>query len=91
MTVPFTEVEMVIAGVRNRLLELLLQIEKQFPNVSDVTNASTVVKEQVSHFITNNFFAHGSSPAFDTTNIATSGKGNSVNAVVGEGNSNSVK
>jgi hypothetical protein len=89
ISVPFTEVELVLSGARNKLLDLLLKIESEFPEVTDVAVATAEKKEEVSHYITNNFFAHGSSPAFDSTNIATSGEANSVTAVVGDNSSNS--
>jgi hypothetical protein len=88
ISVPFTEVELVLSGARNKLLDLLLKIESEFPEVTDVAAATAEKKEEVSHYITNNFFAHGSSPAFDSTNIATSGEANSITAVIGDNSTN---
>lgn len=66
----------VIGKVRSKLLELLLEVESEFPNIDEFNN--NVNKEEVSNSITN---------IMTQINITSNGQGNVVTA----GNNNNVK
>jgi hypothetical protein len=79
------EIKQLLATIRNKLLDLLLSVEREFPNLKEVSSTPSHQKELINQTI-HISMAKDSKTNISGTNITTSGSGNNVNANVGTGN-----
>jgi hypothetical protein len=74
-----------LAVIRNRLLDLLLAVGREFPDLQEIESAPRDEKELINQTI-HIIMAKDSKTSISGTNITTSGSGNNVNANVGSKN-----
>ena len=83
-----TEVIQAVSAIRNKFLNLMLELEKEFPGVSDISDESKEIKEDISNKITI-IMAENNYTTGDESNIV-SGNNNQTNFSSGDNNTQSI-
>jgi hypothetical protein len=83
--VPISELDALVAGARNVLLELLLEIEDEFPDLPEVGELTNETRESVNQII-NVYMAENGVVTVAGTSFFAKGTNNSITANVGTAN-----